>query len=180
MTAALISLLLVSTAQAPAQAVSLTDVLVEAQTLYTLAVDKQPESLTAALELAQRAERAVADDTIKKRLPAGSRPDPQDLTVLGSLRARIGILVSGIDKRRDYFIGQFEDIQKLLSKDRIDEARVALDHLPADAPSADPACPFADLRSELDRLERDARQVRTQKASAPSNRKAVVAGVGGS
>ena len=190
MTAALISLLIISAQQAPAQPVSLTDVLVEAQTLYTLAVDKQPESLTAALDLARQAQRAVADDTIRKRLPAGAQPDPQDLTVLGSLRARIGILVNGTVKRRDYFIGQFQDIQKLLARERFDDARAALDNLPADAPSADPACPFADLRAELDR---NVAQIRrrdsstpashaagtpaTYGAGTPANRKGIAAGV---
>src|SRR5436190_20927579 len=95
-TAALIALLFVSAPQAQGQTVSIVDILVEGQTLYTLAVDKQPESLTGALDLARQAERAVAADTIRKRLPADARPDPQDLAVLGTLRARTAILVSGI------------------------------------------------------------------------------------
>jgi hypothetical protein len=101
-----VSLLFVSVpAQAPAQAqtktpppaVSLVDLLVEGQTLYTLAVDKQTVNLTAALELARQAQQAVADDTVKKRLPAGARPDDQDLAVLGSLRARISVLVASLE-----------------------------------------------------------------------------------
>jgi hypothetical protein len=174
-TAALVALLVSASQQTPAQTVSITDVLVEAQTLYTLAVDKQPESLTAALDLARQAQRAIADDAIRKRLPAGAHADAQDLTVLGSLRARTGILVDGLDKRREYFIGQYEDIQKLLERKRFDEARLALQHLPPDAPLADPACPFADLRAELDR---STALTRTKAASAPgpSNRKWIIAG----
>jgi hypothetical protein len=136
---------------APTQVVSLVDLLVEGQTLYTMAVDKQPESLTAALDLARQAQRAVADETVKKRLPAGAHPDEHDLTVLGALRARISTLASAIEKRRDYFKGQYEDIQNLVQRKHFDEARSALDRLPADAPTADPICPFADLRDEIQR-----------------------------
>jgi len=143
--------LFVVSAPAQAPAVSLVDLLVEGQTLYTMAVDKQPESLTAALDLVRQAERAVAPETVRKRLPAGARPDTQDLTVLGALRARISTLTSTIEKRRDYFTRQFEDIQYLVKRKRFDDARSALDRLPADAPTADPACPFADLRREIDR-----------------------------
>jgi len=89
--------------QAPAKtppAVSLVDLLVEGQTLYTLAVDKQKEDLTAALDLARQAQRSVADDIVKKRLSRGEHPEPQDLAVLGALRARISVLVSAIEKQR--------------------------------------------------------------------------------
>lgn len=178
-TAALVALFVSASQQTPAPTVSITDVLVEAQTLFTLAVDKQPESLTAALDLARQAQRAIADDTIKKRLPAGAHPDPQDLTVLGSLRARTGILVDGLEKRREYFIGEFEAIQKLLERQRFDEARLALEHLPADAPSADPACPFADLRAELDRNNSSGNSTvkpATAQPKAPAGRKVIVAG----
>src|SRR6187431_2854460 len=60
-------------------AVSLVDLLVEGQTLYTLAVDKQKEDLAAALDLAHQAQRSVADDTVRKRLSRSERADPQDL-----------------------------------------------------------------------------------------------------
>jgi tetratricopeptide (TPR) repeat protein len=89
--------------QAPAkttQTVSLVDLLVEGQTLYTLAVDKQKEDLTAALDLARQAQRSVADDTVKKRLSRGEHAEPQDLAVLGALRARISVLVGAIEKQR--------------------------------------------------------------------------------
>jgi len=174
-TAAWISLLVLASPQAPAKAtVSLVDVLVEGQTLYTLAVDKQQESLTAALDLAHQAQRAVADDMVRKRLSGGVRPDPQDLTVLGSLRARIAILVKDIEKRREYFNGQFVDIQKLLQKNRLDEAQSALQSLPADAPTADPACPFADLRAELDQAVALAR---LQAANTSPNKKVITQGI---
>jgi tetratricopeptide (TPR) repeat protein len=142
--------------------------LVEGQTLYTMAVDTQPENLTAALDLARQAQRAVADETVRKRLPAGARPDAQDLTVLGALRARISVLASAIEKRREYFRRQFEDIQNLVQRQRLDDARSALDRVPADAPTADPACPFADLRAELGRTMAIARDDRTQAGTAAS------------
>jgi hypothetical protein len=82
------------------QTMTLVDLLVEGQTLYTMAVEKQAESVTAALELARQAERAVAADTVKKRLAAGARADPQDLTVLGALRARVSTLTHDQEKRR--------------------------------------------------------------------------------
>ena len=80
--------------------VSLVDLLVEGQTLYTLAVDKQKEDLAAALDLAHQAQRSVSDDTVRKRLSRSERADPQDLAVLGALRARISVLVSSIEKKR--------------------------------------------------------------------------------
>jgi len=170
-----VSLLLVSApAQAPTkpptpsvpQTVSLVDLLVEAQTLYTMAVDKQPESLTAALDLARQAQRTVADETVRKRLPAGIRPDAQDLTVLGALRARISTLVTAIEKRRDYFKRQFDDIQSLVQRKRLSDAQSVLDHLPPDAPTADPASPFANVRAELTRTIAIADDLRTQADTA--------------
>jgi len=83
---------------APTQVVSLVDLLVEGQTLYTMAVDAQRESLTAALDLARQAQRAVADDTVRRRLPAGAHADAHDLTVLGALRARISTLASALER----------------------------------------------------------------------------------
>jgi hypothetical protein len=166
-----------TTAQPPAQtkttpqAVSLVDLLVEGQTLYTLAVDKQPESLTAALELARQAQQAVADETVKKRLGAGARPDDRDLTVLGALRARISILVSGIEKRREYFAQQYTDIEKMIQRNRLADAHLALDSVPADAPTADPVCPFADLRAELQRLESQAHAKELKSSGSIGNRK---------
>jgi tetratricopeptide (TPR) repeat protein len=150
------------------QTVSLVDLLVEAQTLYTMAVDKQPESLTAALDLARQAQRTVADEAVRKRLPAGIRPDAQDLTVLGALRARISTLVGALEKRRDSFKRQYEDIQSLLQRKRLGDARIALDRLPADAPTADAVAPFADLRAELDRTIAAAEDLRTQGDTAKS------------
>jgi hypothetical protein len=133
-----------------------------------MGLDKQAESLEAALDLVRQAQRAVADDTVRKRLPAGARPDAQDLSVLGALRARISTTASAIEKRREYFKGQFEDIQNLVQRKRLAEARVALDHLPADAPTADSACPFASLRAEVDRTIALANDYRTQAGTASS------------
>ena len=153
-----------ATAQTKAtpETVSLIDLLVEAQTLYTLAVEKQQENLTAALDLARQAQRAVADDTVKKRTSNGARPETQDLTVLGALRARISVLVSDIPRRREYFRRQYEDVQNLVRQKRLKDARLTLDRLPADTPTADPDCPFADLRAELDRTIALAEGYRTQ------------------
>jgi len=172
-----------TTAQPPAQtkttpqAVSLVDLLVEGQTLYTLAVDKQPESLTAALELARQAQQAVADETVKKRLGAGGRPDDRDLTVLGALRARISILLSGIEKRREYFSQQYTDIEKMIQRNRLADAHLALDSVPADAPTADPVCPFADLRAELQRLESQAHAKELKSSGSIGNRKWLTQGL---
>jgi len=109
--------------QSITQTVSLVDLLVEGQTLYTMAVDKEPESLTAALELVRQAQTAVSDDTVRRRLLGGVRPDPQDLTVLGALRARISILAGSIEKKlaEDYrtqadtakYLGLADDAIKL-------------------------------------------------------------------
>jgi hypothetical protein len=148
------------------QAVSLLDLLVEAQTLYTMAVDKQKESLTAALDLARQAQRVIDDGTVKKRTSAGVRPDPQDLTVLGALRARISVLVGDIQKKREYYHRQYEDIQKLIQQKRVADARSALDRLPADAPTADPDCPFADLRADLKQTIAVVDDYRAQAATA--------------
>lgn len=149
-----------------AQTVSLLDLLVEGQTLYTMAVDKQQENLTAALDLARQAQRAVDEGTVRKRTSAGVRPDPQDLTVLGALRARTSVLVNDIQKRREYYHRQYEDIQKLIQQKRLGDAKSALERLSADAPTADPDCPFADLRADLKQAMAIVDDYRAQAATA--------------
>jgi len=160
---------------AQTQTVSLVDLLVEGQTLYTMAVDKQPESLTAALDLVRQAQRAVDGDAVRKRL-AGARADAQDLTVLGALRARMSTLATSIEKRRDYFKRQFQDIQFLVHRKRLDDARLALDRLPADAPTADPACRFDELRAELERLIATRRAQELGKISSSSPKRGLLVG----
>jgi hypothetical protein len=158
------------------QTVTLVDLLVEGQTLYTMAVEKQAESVTAALELARQAERAVAADTVKKRLAAGARADPQDLTVLGALRARVSTLTQDLEKRREYFDRQFDNIQDLVHRKRFDDAQMALDRLPADTPTADAAYPFANLRADVDRAMAARRAEASVKASRPASHRGLVVG----
>ena len=138
----------------------------EGRRLYTLAVEKQQESLTAALDLARQAQRAVADDAIGRRQSAAARPDAPDVTVLGTLRASISALISGLEKRRESFRHLYEDIQDTFQRKRLGEARAALDRLPADAPTEDPEFPFATLRADVERTIAKAEDYRTQAAEA--------------
>lgn len=138
----------------------------EGRALYTQAVDKQQESLTAALDLARQAQRAVADDAIGRRQSAGARPDAPDVTVLGSLRASISALISAMEKRREYLQQQYDDIQRAVQRKQLAGANAALDRLPADAPTADPAFPFTTLRADLERTIALAETYRKQAAAA--------------
>jgi tetratricopeptide (TPR) repeat protein len=146
--------------------VALVDVLVEGQSLYTLATERAPQSLSEALDLARRAQTLTADATLRQQGwdPRTSRPD--EVGRLAALRARIAELIGTLDGRYTSLLEKYRNIQSTLKERKISATLEALSNLPSDMPTADTKLPFGELRTGAEGARERSRQLLAQAKTA--------------
>ena len=154
------------TPQVPGRPVSLAEVLVEVETLYTLSVERASTSLTEALDLARRAQLASSDETLRaKGIDAGGAAE-REKTYLPTQRAKIAALITSLEARHASYLRRYQTIQSFVRAGQLAEARLALADLPSEAPTSDNRMPFADLRAEIERGTKSARELKDRADAA--------------